>query len=171
MKVTLVDVPVITAIAIDGSAKPGSKDFQEAVAALYSIAYTLRFALRAEGVDEKVRPLEGLYDQQWNWTLFIGVPDIVDEERFDAAVAKVAQKKNASPALGRVRLDSFDEGTVVEAMHVGPYATEPETVAAMDTYMAEQGLHQTGPHHEIYLSDPRRTRPERLKTVLRHPVG
>ena len=171
MKVRLVDVPPITAIAIDGTGAPASEEFQQAVAALYSIAYTLRFALKAEGVDEKVHPLEGLWDERWNWTLLIGVPEAVDEPRFRAAVEKAAARKGASPALERVRLDTFDEGTAVEAVHIGPYATEPDTVAALDEFMAEQGLHMTGPHHEIYLSDPRRTAPEKLKTVLRHPVA
>lgn len=171
MQITLVDVPTMRAIAIDGTAKPGSPEFQEAIAALYPVAYTLRFMLKAEGIDEKVRPLEGLYDREMHWTLLIGVPDAVDEEHFEAAVAKAAAKKGVSPALNRVRLDTFDEGKVVEAVHIGPYATEPTTVAAMDAYMAEQGLHQCGPHHEIYLSDPNRTAPERLKTILRHPVS
>lgn len=158
MKIELVDVPPRRVIAIDGTGKPGEEEFQEAVQALYSTAFPLRFALRKRGVDHKVEHLEGLWDRDWHWTLFIPLP----EEATDAEIERVR--------IDGVRVDTVSEGQAVEALHVGPYATEPETVAAMDAFAAERGLAQCGPHHEIYLSDPRRTNPEHLRTILRHPV-
>lgn len=168
MDIKLVDIPPVRAIAVDGTGKPGGEEFTAAVQALYSVAYALRFALKAEGIERKVGHLEGLWDRDWHWTLFIAIPDEADPVHVAAAIEKAREK---APAADRIRIDTIEEGTVVEALHVGPYATEPETVAAMEAFAGEQGLEPRGPHHEIYLSDPRRTAPDRLKTILRHPVA
>jgi hypothetical protein len=168
MKITLVDVPPVRALAIDGDGRPGGSEFTDAVGALYAIAYALRFALKARGVDRKVAALEGLWDQDWHWKLFIALPDEATVE--DIATAR-GRAMTRSAVAERVRVETISEGTAVEALHVGPYATEPDTVAAMHAFAAEHGLAQSGRHHEIYLSDPRRTAPEKLRTVLRHPVA
>ena len=96
-------------------------------------------------------------------------PDHITPEMFAEAVAQAAKKK-PNPALSRLRLESFREGLCVQTMHLGPYATEPATVERMQAWAAENGYRLTGKHHEIYLGDPRRAEPEKLKTVLRHGV-
>ncbi len=129
--------------------------------------------------------LEGLWDARegafdinvkdnWDYTLMILVPDLITQELFDEALAQLREKKGDQPAFARLRLDSFEEGLCVQTMHIGPYAAELETLERMQAFMAENGysdlVGQGGKHHEIYLGDPRRAAPEKLKTVLRHPV-
>jgi len=107
---------------------------------------------------------------KWLWTLMILVPEFVTPRMFTEAVAEVRSKKNP-PGLDRARLETLEEGTCVQIMHIGPYATEPESIAKMDTYAKEHGYKMVGKHHEIYLGDLRRAAPSKLKTVLRHPVA
>ncbi len=211
-EVSLVDVPEMKFIALEGQiesgAMPGtSPGFARAVGALYGLAYTLKFAskLRADDpIDYTVMPLEGLWTTPdggadyadslgWMWTLLIMQPDHIDREMFDQALARLGEKRekearkavrtgDGSPevdggdpepylaCLGKVRLESLHEGLCVQAMHVGPYADEPVTLAKMSAFVEQNGYVFHGQHHEIYLDDPRTTKPENLKTVLRHPV-
>jgi hypothetical protein len=187
--VELLDVPAFQFVAIDGQVGPGeqpgsSTEFQAAVAALYGAAYTLKFGLKrrlVDPVDFPVMPLEGLWASElgtfdpsrrepWGFTLMILVPADVSAADLEAAVASVRAKRGDAPALARLRLNTFREGRCVQALHVGPYATEPETMARMRAFAADQGCTLGGPHHEIYLGDPRRADPARLRTVLRQPV-
>ena len=187
-KIELVDVPEFNFAMIDGRIEPGeapgtSPEFGEAMGALYSAAYTLKFMskLRKEDpIDYPVMALEGLWwvedgqfditvKDNWVYTLLIMQPDHITPAMFAEAVAQAAKKRH-NPALARLRLESFREGLCVQTMHIGPYATEPATIARMGQWAAENGYRMAGKHHEIYLGDPRRADPEKLKTVLRHPV-
>jgi hypothetical protein len=187
-KVELVDVPELKFVMLDGRIEPGdapgtSPGFGEAMGALYSAAYTLKFIskLRAEDpIDYPVMALEGLWwvedgqfditvKDNWVYTVMIMQPDHITPEMFAEALAQAA-KKRPNPALSRLRLASLREGLCVQTMHLGPYEAEPATVERMQRWAAENGYRLSGKHHEIYLGDPRRAEPEKLKTVLRHPV-
>lgn len=192
-KIEVVDVPAMNFLMIDGAIESGhapgtSPLFQENTQALYGMAYTLKFAakLRKENpVDYPVMALEGLwwvedgtFDIQkpgnWKYTVMIMQPDIVTPEMVAEALTQLRKKKGDQPAFARLRLERFHEGLCVQAMHIGPYAAEPATVERMQAFMQENGLQdlvgQGGKHHEIYMGDPRRADPAKLKTVLRHPV-
>ena len=193
-KVELIDVPRFNFLMIDGAIEPGmapgtSPLFQENTEALYSAAYTLKFMLKKRAddpVDYPVMALEGLWDvrngkfdinikDNWDYTLMILVPDLITQDLFQDTLAQMRKKKGDQPGFARLRLDSFEEGLCVQTMHIGPYATEPETIEKMQAFMRENGYRdlvgEGGKHHEIYLGDPRRAAPEKLKTVLRHPVA
>jgi hypothetical protein len=182
-----VTVPPARYLAISGTGAPGGTEFQAAVEALYPVAYRLMFMLRERGVASHVGPLEALWDRRsgahgwaigeeafdpsaWTWTLAMRVPEGATLADASAAL-EAARARRPSPAFGRLRVLELDEGLAVEAMHVGPYASEPETIEAMLTLAREAGLAPCGSHHEIYLGDPRRTAPERLRTVLRQPLA
>jgi hypothetical protein len=188
-KVALVDVPELKFVMIDGRVEPGeapgtSPGFEAAMGALYGAAYTLKFMskLRKEDpIDYPVMALEGLWwvedgqfditiKDNWVYTLMIMQPDHITPDMFAEALAQVAKKK-PNPALSRLRLASFCEGLCVQAMHIGPYATEPATIEKMRQWAATSGYRFAHNHHEIYLGDPRRADPAKLKTVLRHPVA
>lgn len=172
--------------AIAGTGRPGGPEFEEAMGALYGAAYSLHFLLRNRGIDAHTGPSEGLWERldgvtdwsegevafdpgAWRWTLLLPVPVEAEPEDIATALAD-ARLRRPTPALDRLRVIELDEGLVVEAMHVGPYASEPETIAEMHALANREGLVPAGAHHEIYLGDPRRTAPERLRTVLRQPV-
>lgn len=180
----IVTVPPLTALAVDGRGDPNVADrFQHAVGALFPLAYALKFASKAEGRDFTVMPLEGLWwaddmasftaerdKTRWQWTLRIVVPDHVDPVALDAARATVSGKRDL-PALGDVRLDLLDEGLCMQTLHVGAFDDEAAVLAHMhDVAIPESGHRMTGRHHEIYLSDARRTPPERRRTILRQPI-
>lgn len=180
-KVVLVDVPAISFLMVDGAGDPNSAPaYREALEALYAVAYTLKFAMKASGRDFAVGVLEGLWwaDDQavfltgdraaWRWTMMIAVPDFVTPEAVDAAKAKAAARKDL-PAAARLRLESFHEGTAVQTLYLGPYSAEGPTIAGLHAHIEGLGKRLHGKHHEIYLSDPRRTAPEKLKTVIRQP--
>jgi hypothetical protein len=186
----ILDVPPMQYLMVDGAGDPNTaRAYGDAVSALFPLAYSLKFASRDElGVDTVVMPLEGLWhapDMQaftsrrdksvWLWTLMIMVPDHVTPEMFaasvDAVAAKTAKKKQESPALHSVRLETLDEGLCVQTLHVGPYDDEAPVLDELHTrFVPENGLRMTGLHHEIYLSDARRAAPEKLRTILRQPV-
>jgi hypothetical protein len=183
-KPELVDVPVLNYLMMDGHGDPNTAvEYRQAVEALYAISYAAKFLVKGapDGVDYGVLPLEGLWwtadmskfsaedKSAWDWTMMIMQPDVVTAEIFERALAKTAKKGLA--ALGRLRLERFAEGGSAQIMHVGPYATEQPTIQRLHAFIiAEQGLHLRGKHHEIYLSDPRRTAPEKMKTIIRQPV-
>ncbi len=184
-----ITVPPIDFIAIEGSGDPNSDRFQKAVALLYGISYTIKMSKmkgnQPEGYFEYVvPPLEGLWwieggrfdfnkRDNWRWDLLIRQPEFVTRKVFDAACEAYRNKEKGADLSG-LRFVKFDEGLCVQILHVGPYATEPESVAKMEAYMEERGLvdrlGEGGKHHEIYMSDPRKGKPEAMKTVIRHPV-
>jgi hypothetical protein len=192
-KIETVQVPPLQFIMVDGAIEKGSEpgksaSFAEATQAMYSLAYTLKFMLKkrkTDAIDYPVMALEGLWwvedgifditiKDNWFYTLMILQPDVITPEAFEQACEEVCRKKGETPALARARLAHFEEGLCVQTMHIGPYAAEPETVERMHAYMQENGLRDNvgpnGRHHEIYMSDPRRVAPDKMKTVLRHPV-
>lgn len=186
----LVEVPAMQYLMVDGAGDPNTaSDYADAVAALFPLAYTLKFVSRTQlGVDTVVMPLEGLWhapDMQafttrrdksaWLWTLMIMVPEHVTHEMFVAAVdaveVKLATKKQVSPALRSVRLETLDEGLSVQTLHVGSYDDEAPVLDELHhRFIPENGLRMTGRHHEVYLSDVRRVAPAKLRTILRQPV-
>jgi hypothetical protein len=192
-KIETVQVPPLQFIMVDGAIEKGSEpgkspSFAESTQAMYSLAYTLKFMLKkrkTNAIDYPVMALEGLWwvedgvfditvKDNWFYSLMILQPDVITPEIFEEARHQVCAKKGETASLARARLAQFEEGLCVQTMHIGPYATEPETVERMRAYMAENGLRDNvgpnGKHHEIYMSDPRRVAPEKMKTVLRHPV-
>ena len=170
---------------VDGHGDPNTaREYADALAALYPVAYKLKFASKQElGRDYVVMPLEALWwasdmaaftsardKSKWDWTAMIMVPDWITEPMFDAAVAQVAQKGRPT-SLDKVRLETLHEGRCVQTLHLGPYDDEAEVLATMHgEFIPRAGLRMTGRHHEIYLSDPRRVAPARLRTILRQPV-
>ena len=182
---SLVDVPELHYLMIDGAGDPGtSQAYQDAMGALYAVAYAVKFMSTLDlNRDYVVPPLEGLwwaddmevfttkYDRTaWRWTAMILTPDWITPAMVQQAVAKAEKSKNP-PALPLLRLEGYHEGLSVQIMHIGPYAEEGPTLHRLHhEFMPENGYTFNGKHHEIYLSDPRRSAPEKLKTVLRQPV-
>jgi hypothetical protein len=180
----LVDVPPRKYLMIDGTGDPNTSDaFMAAVPSLYTLAYSLRAALKAaEGVAYKVMPLEGLWwvsdlkdfdygdKSNWQWTLMISLPENTTSEMFDAA-RQTAKRKKPDLPLNSVRLETLNEGLSAQILHVGPFANEPATIERLDAFIQGQGYSYAGKHHEIYLSDFQRAAPEKLKTIIRYPVA
>ncbi len=181
----VLDVPPMQYLMVDGHGDPNSSaEYTDAVEALYPLAYKLKFASKDLGRDFTVMPLEGLWwaddptafttardKSQWSWTLMIMQPDWITTDLFGGAVAKVGAK-DAPRSLGAIRLESLDEGQCVQTLHLGPFDEEGPTLARMhDEVIPERGLRMSGTHHEIYLSDLRRTAPSKLRTILRQPVA
>ena len=181
----LVTVPKLPFLMIDGQGDPAGPEFQDAVGTLYGTTYALKFSFKnaQPGQDFSVMPLEGLWwcegipgfdmDRKdlWRWTLMILQPDFVDKANVKASLAALGEKRGRTPAMGKLRLASFREGKAVQILHIGPYSAERTTIGRIEEYMGVKGLIAAGKHHEIYMSDPRRTAPEKLKTILRVPVG
>ncbi len=181
-KPVLIKVSPAKYLAITGRGEPGGESFQKHVGALYGAAFTLKMEKKLAGQDYKVCQLEGLWwgdnnepmfpdspPSTWNWKLLIRVPDFVTNADLERAISKLKEKGKADPAL-EVRLEIIDEGLSVQMLHLGPYAEEKKTIAEMLKVAQSQGKAFHGLHHEIYLSDPRRVPPERLRTILRMPV-
>jgi hypothetical protein len=178
----LVKMPRARYLTISGQGEPGGTVFTEKLGALYNVAYTIKMTRKFAGVDYKVCALEGLWwgalpnaymqDQprpDWHWKLLIRTPDFIVSRDMQAAIAACLAK--GKPTLvGEVKLEWISEGLCMQALHVGPYASEPETVARMMAFAADTGCEPHGLHHEIYLSDPRRVAPERTRTILRIPL-
>ena len=192
-KVEIIQVPSLQFVMIDGAIEKGSEPgkspmFAEATQALYSISYTIKFMLKkrkTNAIDYPVMALEGLWwvedgmfditiKDNWFYTLMIMQPDVVTQEIFAEGLEQVRKKKGDSEMLSKLRLKHFEEGLCVQTMHIGPYATEPATIERMRTFAQENDYRDSvglgGMHHEIYLGDPRKADPAKLKTVLRHPV-
>lgn len=181
---SLITVPKLNYIRVDGAGDPNtSPQFQEATQALYAVSYTLKFMVKKsqEGVDYGVMHLEGLWwadDMEkfsverkgdWKWTLMILQPDFITESMFRQAVDEVVRKKGLVMA-GKLRLESVEEGLCAQILHIGPYAEEPPTVRKLHDFIEEKGYTFSGLHHEIYLGDPRKAAPEKMKTIIRQPV-
>ena len=185
----LIDVPAFQFAMLDGAIEPGmepgnSPEFAAALEALYGISYTLKFMLKQRAVDPidyPVMALEALWSvsdgefeitrkDNWLWTAMILQPAIITPEIFTEGLAQLRKKRGDSPALARLRLASFHEGLSVQIMHIGPYSSEPATLERMHAFARASGYRLRERHHEIYLGDPRRSAPDKLKTVLRHAV-
>ena len=179
----LVDVPDLRFAMIDGRGDPNAApEYVAAVEALYAVSYAAKFASKRElARDYVVGPLEGLWSADdpatfvtreksaWRWTMMIWQPDWLDDELFDAARQRATAK---APAAALVRLETLAEGRSVQTLHLGSYDDEGPTLARLhDEFMPAHGLRFNGRHHEVYLGDPRRTAPEKLRTILRQPVA
>ncbi len=193
-KPAIIEVPRLQFAMIDGAIEKGhgpgnSPGFQEAVQALYGISYTLKFTFKkrkTNAIDYPVMALEGLlwltagdvFDinikDNWSYTLMIMQPEIVTPDIFEEAREQVRKKRGDSAALSRARLEYFEEGLCVQMMHIGPYATEPATVERMRAFATENGYAtasaRTANTTRSIIGDPRKSAPEKLKTVLRHPL-
>jgi len=194
----VIEVPPMQYLMIDGKGDPNTaKEYQDAIEALYALAYKLKFmSKKVLERDYVVPPLEGLWDSpemvfsltgvddedvwvekfkasnrdSWQWTMMIMQPEWITSEMFEVTHEQVWQGKNPV-SLDRMRFERYEEGLCVQILHVGPYAEEAPVLANLHTkYLPENGYTEAGKHHEIYLSDPRKTAPEKLKTVLRQPV-
>ena len=184
-KFEVVDVPSMNFLMIDGQGDPNTaKEYQDALEALYAVAYKLKFISKKALVkDYVVPPLEGLWwaedmeqfttggdKNAWQWTMMIMQPEWVTQEMFENALDQVKKTKNPT-ALSKLRLERYHEGLAVQIMHIGSYDNEGPTLGRMHhEFIPGHGYEMNGKHHEIYLSDPRKVAPEKLKTVLRQPV-
>ena len=180
----VLDLPTRRYLMIDGHGDPNSATFTTAVESLYPVAYTLKFASKHElGRDYVVPPLEGLWwaedmstfttardKSAWDWTLLLLVPDWVPPAMVEAAIEQVDRTK-VPPRLADVRLEELTEGRCVQTLHIGPFDAETDVLAQLhQEVIPAHGFTLAGKHHEIYLSDVRRTAPHRLRTILRQPV-
>jgi hypothetical protein len=156
-------------LAVDGAGIPGGPEFQACIGALYSVAFTIKMTHKATGYNYGVCKLEGLWPELKIWTLLIRTPDFVTKEHLDSAIAKLLREGKDVPVQS-VRLLPLKEGWCVQALHLGPYINEGPTLEKMRECAAQSGMDFHGTVHEIYLSDPRRVPPEKLKTILRQPL-
>ena len=181
----VLEVPPLPYLMIDGHGDPNTaQEYADALAALYPVAYKLKFASKKDGRDYVVPPLEALWwaadmeaftqardKSQWDWTAMIMTPDWITEQMFEKAIAAVGAKDRPA-SLDKVRWETLSEGTCVQTLHLGPYDDEGPVLEEMhERFIPEHGLRMTGKHHEIYLGDPRRVEPAKLRTILRQPVS
>lgn len=184
-KVETVDVPPMNFLMIDGQGDPNSSpSFHDAIKTLFPLSYALKFMSkkREDGIDYGVMPLEGLWwaddmasfaqykTDEWKWTLMIMQPEFITGEMVQEAIEQVKAKKSP-PSLSLVRFESLEEGESVQIMHIGPYSEEGPTIEKLHSYIQGCGKKLKGRHHEIYLSDARRTAPEKWRTILRQPMS
>jgi hypothetical protein len=181
----VVDVPPMQFLMIDGHGDPNTaQEYKNAVEALYAVSYQLKFMSKKElSKDYVVPPLEGLWwaedmetfttkqdKSKWDWTMMIMQPEWITQEMVETAVKQVQKKKNLL-TLPKLRLETYHEGPSVQILYIGSYDDEGPTIAQMHhEFMPENGYEEAGKHHEIYLSDPRKVVPQKLKTVLRQPI-
>ncbi|MEW5814677.1 MAG: GyrI-like domain-containing protein [Spirochaetota bacterium] len=183
-KPSLVKVPKMNFLMIDGMGDPNTaQSYQEAVNALYAVAYSLKFRLKKgeNPVDYGVPPLEGLWwvedmrefdmnrKDNWKWSMMIMQPSMITETLVQTAIDEVSAKKEL-PALPWLRFAAYDEGLAAQVLHIGPYSAEGPTIQMLHDFIRREGYLLKGKHHEIYLGDPRKTAPEKLKTIIRQPV-
>jgi hypothetical protein len=183
-KVVVVDVPALAYLMIDGAGDPNTAPaYAQAVEALYGLAYAVKFLVKRQGGEDfTVMPLEGLWwaadmarfsverKGDWQWTMMLMQPPPVTADLVEAARASAARKK-APAMLAEVRLATLIEGLAAQILHLGPYAAEAPTIARLHHFIDEQGYAPRGHHHELYLGDPRRTAPEKLRTIVRQPIA
>ena len=178
----IIDVPPGKFLTILGKGDPNAEEYQQAMQALYGMSYTLKFDQKAQGRDYTVMHLEGLWwiedgvfdlnkpapREQWRWKSMIRQPDFVTKEMVDKIKPDVREKRG--PKVDEVKLETFYEGLSAQVLHVGPYSEEGPKIKLLHDFIREQGYRERGDHHEIYMGDPRRSKPENLKTILRHPM-
>jgi hypothetical protein len=181
----IVEVPAFKYIMIDGRGDPNtSKDFQDKIQVLYGLSYTIKFMLKLDKTDPfdfTVPPLSGLWcadditafaegrKHEWKWTLMILMPDRVTREVFEEGKKKLEEKKNPT-FLELANFEIYEEGLSAQITHMGPYAEEGPTIAKLHDFFHGKGYTFNGRHHEIYLSDPRKCKPEKMRTILRQPI-
>jgi len=179
----IVEVPKMNFLMVNGQGDPNTaQEYKDAIEALYAVSYALKFTIKkGKEVDYVVMPLEGLWwtkdmtefavenKDAWKWTSMIMQPPYVTEELAQFALKQVDKKKNL-PALSKMRFESLHEGLSAQIMHIGPYSVEAPTIERLHNFIREKGYELRGKHHEIYLSAPRRSKPESLKTVIRQPI-
>lgn len=182
--VVVVDVPPMNFLMVDGAGDPNSaQSFKDAVEALYSLSYTLKFTIKKrEGIDYGVMPLQALWwsddmsafasgnKTAWQWTVMIMQPECISAALVEEARSEVQRKKNPA-ALPLVRFEPFFEGKAAQILHIGPFSAEGPTIAKVHAFIAESSCRRIGKHHEIYLSDLRRTAPEKWQTIIRQPMS
>jgi hypothetical protein len=177
-----VDVPPMNFIMLDGHGNPNNNpEYSATIEALYALAYTIKFSLKPQGIEFSVAPLEGLWwmpdmneftvanKDRWDWTMMIMQPEQVTRDLFNKTCAQVTLKKGL-PLASQARLGTYNEGRSVQILYFGAYADEGPTILRMHEFIKASGYTTNGKHHEIYLGDPRRSAPEKLKTVIRQPV-
>jgi hypothetical protein len=178
----LVEVPAMNFLAVDGKGDPNtSRTYQEAVEALFSVAYAIKFKVRKTlAIDYGVLPLEGLWwaddmavfsegdKSAWQWTMMIMQPDFVSAALVRDTISEVKLKKNL-PGLAKLRFEPFAEGKCAQILHIGPFAAEGPTIAKLHSFIVANGK-LSGKHHEIYLSDIRKADPSKWKTIIRQPL-
>ena len=181
-KPEIIDVPPGKYLTILGKGDPNADEYQQAMQALYGMSYTLKFDQKAQGRDYTVMHLEGLWwiedgvfdlnnpapREQWRWKSMIRQPDFVTKEMVEKIIPGVREKRG--PKVEEVKLETFHESLSAQVLHVGPYSEEGPTIKLLHDFIRELGYRERGDHHEIYLGDPRRSKPENLKTILRHPI-
>jgi hypothetical protein len=183
--VRFLEVAPIRAVMVDGDGQPGETAFGARMPGLYAAAYTLRFALKRRGVERRVGLLEGLYwtvdgstdldvilgpdRETWRWILFISLPAEATDEELADALAKGRAKVPPDVATD-LRIETFAEGTVAQVLHLGPYSEERPTIDALHAAIVAAGLRPRGRHHELYVGDPSRAAPAKLRTLVRQPA-
>jgi hypothetical protein len=183
-EVVIVDVSRMNFLMIDGAGDPNkAQEFKDAVEALYSVSYALKFMVKKgrTAIDYSVMPLEGLWwvddmskfgmedKDAWKWTVMIMQPEFVTKDMFKKALEQVGKKKNLL-ALSKMKFEDFHEGLSAQIMHIGPYSAEGPTIKKLHNFIREKGYELRGRHHEIYLSDPRKSAPKKMKTIIRQPI-
>lgn len=187
-EVSIVDVPEMNFLMIDGEGDPNtSPEYQASIEALFSVSFKVKFISEKENSqDYVVMPLEGLWwvenmedfsiqdKSGWKWTAMIRQPDFITKDMMKKAIEEVEKKKNP-PALSRIKFESLHEGLSAQIMHIGPYSEEGPTIEKLHNFIEESGYEFDGSipgekHHEIYISNMRRTKPEKLKTIIRQPM-
>jgi len=183
-KVVEVDIPKMNFLMVNGNGAPETTEYQQAIEALYSVSYTLKFMIRKSniGIDYGVLPLEGLWwaddmsdfisdnKSTWIWTMMIMQPELVTKQLVQAAVEQVKKKKNLA-AIDKITFEPFQEGKCAQTLHIGPFSDEGPTVERVHSFIRENGSELIGKHHEIYLTDIRRAAPKNWKTVIRQPMS
>lgn len=185
----LVDLPPAQYLSITGKGDPSDADFAENIQALYTTAYAVKFFYKEGGKDFTVSKLEGLWHfdlkkyqgismddaplkiprSEWSYRLLIRMPDYVMQSAVEGMLSEIADRKD-NPRVKKVEWFTLHEGKCAQVLHTGPFSEEPQTLKKLNAYMQENNLQHNGEHHEIYLSDFRKTAPEKLKTILREPV-
>jgi hypothetical protein len=181
-EIAIVEVPKMNFLMIDGSGDPNTaQDYKDAVEALFSLSYTLKFMIKkTKAVDYAVMPLEGLWwaddmskfsedKNAWKWTAIIMQPEEVTKDSVAKAIEELKKKKKL-PALSKIGFESFHEGKSAQIMYIGPFSDEGPTIQKIHAFIRQHEGTLVGKHHEIYLSDPRRITPEKMKTILRQPM-
>lgn len=182
-EVSVVDVPAANFLMVDGQGSPNnSPEYSAAIEALFSVSYTLKFMVKkTREIDYGVMPLEGLWwvndmtkfsadrKDEWKWTAMIMQPQYVTSEDVKAAIEQVKEKKDLH-AIAKLRFESFFEGKAAQIMYVGPYSSEGASIAKIHEFIRNSGYTLRGKHHEIYLNNPSRTAPEKLRTIIRQPM-
>lgn len=183
-KISLVTVPKLNYLMIDGHGDPNNSQlFQDAISALFSVSYTLKFSFKKGElkIDFGVMPLEGLWwtddmnnfsmenKTAWKWTIMLLQPEFISQDNVEQA-KELAAARMSIPMLNNMRLESMEEGLCAQMLHIGPYNQEGPDILKLHAFIEEQGFSLHGKHREIYLSDMRRTAPDKLKTIIRQPI-